>query len=176
VEDDYYTFKEAMGVLGISKASLCRWINEGKVSRVMLPGKTRAVYLKQAIDTLANTHSVLDLQSAHAIILSCIQKGYRQVELARMLGKEDNFITLAKKGIVRLHAQHVSILEALPTKQARVRKQWFRVCPACGNEIAYTSNSTMHKRERAKSVCRACFVVHRRQSRKDGTEVLLTNK
>lgn len=124
-----------MGVLGISKASFSRWINEGKVSRIMLPGRSRGVFLKSAIDTLAKEHTTLDLQSAHAVILSCIQKGYRQVELARILGKEDNFITLAKKGIVRLHAQHVSILEALPTKQAGEKMRWSRVCPACGNSL-----------------------------------------
>src|SRR5947207_648185 len=52
-EGPYYTAKEAQEKLGLSKAKFHKWVRQGLIPRVILPGMKQGVYPRRDIEALA---------------------------------------------------------------------------------------------------------------------------
>src|SRR6266700_1650000 len=59
MEKDYYTAREAIAKLGLSKTEFHRRANQGRIPRVTPPGRKQSVYPKKEIDALARSMNVL---------------------------------------------------------------------------------------------------------------------
>jgi predicted DNA-binding transcriptional regulator AlpA len=53
----YYTAREAQTRLGLSKAKFYKWVREGIVPRVVLPGMKQGVYPRRDVEALVSLMS-----------------------------------------------------------------------------------------------------------------------
>jgi predicted DNA-binding transcriptional regulator AlpA len=52
MDNEYYTLVEAIGILGISRSMFYYLVQQGQITRIVLPGAKHAIYRKEEIDRI----------------------------------------------------------------------------------------------------------------------------